>query len=139
MLEVLNKFRPIALLIVRVLVGYMFLQHGLAKFFEYPMSMTGGNGSVPLASIYGFAGILEIAGGALLILGLFTRPVAFLLSGQMAYAYFVIHGAGGNILQPILNKGEPAALFSLIFLMFVFAGAGKYSLDAKFCNKNKEA
>ncbi|WP_373777382.1 DoxX family protein [Glaesserella sp.] len=133
--SLLEKFRCGAFLLVRVVVGYMFLLHGTSKFFEFPVSMTGGNGSVELVSIYGFAAILEIAGGILLMLGLLTRPVAFLLSGQMAYAYFFVHGAQGNILQPMLNGGELAALYSVVFLLFVFVGAGKFSLDQKIFGK----
>lgn len=131
-----QKLSPLAFLIVRVVTGYMFLLHGTAKFFEFPVSMTGGNGSVELFSLFGAAAILEIVGGVLFILGLFTRPTAFILSGQMAYAYFIVHGAGGNILQPMLNKGELAALYSVVFLLFVFVGAGKYSLDQKMFGKN---
>ncbi|VTR49408.1 DoxX family protein [Actinobacillus pleuropneumoniae] len=87
----LAKFTPYALALLRIVAAYMFLLHGTAKFFEFPVSMTGGNGSVPLMSMYGIGGILEIGGGILLLLGLFTRPVAFLLSGMMAYAYFFMH------------------------------------------------
>lgn len=131
-----QKLSPLAFLIVRVVTGYMFLLHGTAKFFEFPVSMTGGNGAVELFSLFGAAAILEIVGGALFILGLFTRPTAFILSGQMAYAYFIVHGTAGNILQPMLNKGELAALYSVVFLLFVFIGAGKYSLDQKIFGKN---
>lgn len=132
--QLLDKLNPVALLVVRVLVGYMYLLHGTSKFFEFPVSMTGGQGSVELFSIFGFAGILEIVGGVLLILGLFTRAVSFLLSGQMAYAYFFVHG--GDIFFPPLNHGEAAALYSLMFLVLVFTGAGKLSLDHRlFCRK----
>ena len=86
----------------------MFLLHGTAKFFEFPFSMTGGNGSVPLFSMYGVGGILEIGGGLLLVLGLFTRPISFLLAGQMAYAYFFIHVTPETVLDPLSNKGEIA-------------------------------
>lgn len=131
--QLCETLRPVAFLIARVLVAYMFLLHGTAKLFEFPMSMTGGNGAVPLLSLFGAAAILEVVGGILIILGLFTRPVAFLLSGQMAYAYFFFHAAKeGNTLLPILNKGELAAVYSLFFLLLVFVGAGKISLDHKF-------
>lgn len=83
---------------------------------------------MPLFSPFGAGGVLELAGGALLMLGLFTRPVAFLLSGQMAVAYFFIHG--GNVLLPMTNGGELAALYSLMFLLLVFTGGGKYALDS---------
>ena len=77
----LQNYQDAALCLVRVVTGYMFLQHGLAKFFEFPVSMTGGHGAVPLFSLFGVGGVLELAGGVLLMLGLFTRPVAFLLAG----------------------------------------------------------
>lgn len=131
----LNALQPIAFLITRVVAGYMFLLHGTAKFFEFPMSMTNGNGSVPLASIYGVGGILEIVGGIFFILGLFTRQTAFILSGMMAYAFFIMHGAQGNVLLPLLNGGELAGVYSVLFLTYIFIGGGKYSLDAKLFNK----
>lgn len=131
----LNKLQPFAFLITRISAGYMFLLHGTSKFFEFPMSMTNGNGSVPLASIYGVGGILEIVGGAFFILGLFTRQTAFLLSGMMAYAFFIIHGAQGNVLLPLLNGGELAGIYSVLFLTYVFVGGGKFSLDAKLFGK----
>lgn len=121
---------------MRIVVGYMFLLHGTAKFFEFPVSMTGGNGGVELFSLFGFAAILEIVGGVFIILGLFTRPTAFLLSGQMAYAYFIVHATAETLFQPMLNKGELAALYSVVFLAFVFTGAGKLSLDQKLFGKN---
>ncbi|ETD72925.1 hypothetical protein V757_01225 [Pelistega indica] len=127
-----NQLSPFILLITRVLIGYMYLLHGTSKFFEYPLSMTGSNGSVALFSIFGLAGILEIGGGILLILGLFTRATAFVLAGQMAVAYFMFHAApAGNVLVPLLNKGEATALYSLAFLLLMYTGAGKLSLDAK--------
>ena len=80
-------------------------------------------------SLMGLAGILEIAGGLLLILGWFTRPVAFLLAGEMAVAYFMAHAKANNFLLPLLNQGESAVLFCFIFLFLVFAGAGAWSVD----------
>ncbi|KGQ70354.1 hypothetical protein OA57_05725 [Chelonobacter oris] len=135
MMNKLNQYSPYALALLRIVAAYMFFWHGTAKFFEYPLSMTGGNGGVALFSQYGLAGVLEIGGAVLLALGLFTRPIAFLLSGQMAFAYFVVHGAAGNILMPLLNQGELAALYSLVFLYFVFAGPGALALDNKITKK----
>lgn len=131
----LNKFSPYVLGLLRIIAGYMFLLHGTAKFWEFPVSMTGGNGSVPFMSIYGIGGMLEIVGGVLIIIGLLTRPVAFLLSGMMAFAYFGIHAGADNILLPIVNQGELAALYSLVFFYFFTAGAGAFSLDSKICKK----
>ncbi|WP_009874644.1 DoxX family protein [Actinobacillus pleuropneumoniae] len=125
----LAKFTPYALALLRIVAAYMFLLHGTAKFFEFPVSMTGGNGSVPLMSMYGIGGILEIGGGILLLLGLFTRPVAFLLSGMMAYAYFFMHATAENIALPLVNQGELALLYSVVFFLLVFVGAGAFALD----------
>lgn len=133
--QLCEKFSPIALLVARVIAAYMFLLHGTAKFFEFPVSMTGGNGAVAFFSIYGAAAVLELVGGILIILGLFTRATAFILSGQMAVAYFFFHAGADNFLQPMLNKGELAALYSVFFLVLVVSGAGKLSLDHKLFAK----
>lgn len=135
MTQLLEKLNPFALLLVRIVVGYLFLLHGTAKFFEFPISMTGGNGAVPLFSLFGAAAIIEIVGGVLMILGFATRFVALMLAGQMAYAYFFVHATAQTLLLPMLNEGELAALYSVTFLMFVFTGAGKFSLDQKFWAK----
>ena len=127
----LEKFSPQVLGLVRIIASYMFLLHGTAKFFEFPISMTGGNGSVALLSMYGIGGLIEVIGSVLIILGLFTRPAAFVLSGQMAFAYFGIHASFANILLPIVNQGELAALYSLVFLYFATAGSGAFALDNK--------
>ncbi|WP_373100509.1 MULTISPECIES: DoxX family protein [Pasteurellaceae] len=131
----LNKYSPYFLALLRIIAGYMFLLHGTAKLFEFPLSMTGGNGGVPLFSLYGIGGVIEIVGGVLFILGLFTRPAAFILSGQMAYAYFFIHASADNLLLPLVNQGELAALYALVFLSFVFSGAGAFALDNKRAQK----
>lgn len=128
----LQPFQSQILSIVRIVTGYAFFLHGTAKFFEFPVSMTGGNGGVPLMSLMGAAGALEIIGGLLIILGLFTRPTAFILSGQMAVAYFMTHPS----FFPFVNKGEAAMLFSFIFLYLASAGGGAWSLD-NLMNKNK--
>ena len=129
--EKFEKLSPVVFLLARVVIGYMFLLHGTAKFFEFPFSMTGGNGSVPLFSMYGVGGILEIGGGLLLALGLFTRPISFLLAGQMAYAYFFMHMSAETIFNPLANKGELAIMYCMAFLIFMVIGPGKLSLDAK--------
>lgn len=131
----LEKYRPYFLAFLRIVVAYMFILHGTAKFLEFPISMTGGNGAVgdPMLLV---AGVIEIVGSILLILGLFTRQAAFILSGEMAYAYFFLHVAGkGNLFFPIANGGELALLYSLLFLYFVFSGAGVCALDNKFFKK----
>lgn len=131
----LEKFTPYAIALLRIVAAYLFLLHGTAKFFEFPMSMTGGNGSVPLFSLYGAAGILEVVGGVLLLLGLFTRPTAFILSGQMAVAYFLIHAKAEDILFPLINNGELALLYSVVFFLMVFIGSGAFALDNKLGKK----
>lgn len=107
--------------------------HGTAKLFAIPhLEMFDG---LQLLSLYGFAGILEAVGGLLLLLGLFTRPVAFILSGQMAVAYFIAHTAKAPLL-PLVNGGEAAALFCFIFLYLSAAGGGSWALDNKHSKTN---
>ena len=118
---------PRALGALRIVAGYLFIAHGTAKLFGAPhVAMFDG---LQLLSLAGIAGILEVAGGAALILGLFTRPVAFVLSGLMAFAYFIGHAPQGNVLLPILNGGELAALYSFLFLFLAVAGGGAWALD----------
>ncbi|WP_333567647.1 DoxX family protein [Sphingorhabdus sp.] len=118
---------PRLLSVFRIVLGLLFLAHGLVKLFGFP---TGAQpGVVPLLSIFGLAGVLELVGGAAIVLGLFTRPVAFILSGQMAVAYFMAHASQG--FYPILNGGELAILYSSAFLYLAAVGAGPWSLDAR--------
>jgi putative oxidoreductase len=122
----LVDWAPYVLSIFRIVAGFMFMQHGMQKLFGYPSPPPGGK--PPLASVYGLAGTLEFFGGLLILIGLFTRPVAFLLSGQMAFAYFTRH-APQNF-WPTENQGESAVLFCFIFLLLLFVGPGPWSLDA---------
>ena len=130
----LNKYRNYFLGLLRIISRYAFVLHATAKFWEFPMSMTGGNGSVELTSLMGIGGVIELVFGILLTLGLFTRVSAFLLSGQMAVAYFMFHAPKGFFF-PLMNGGEPAILYCFIFLYFVFAGAGAFALDNKIAKK----
>ena len=118
---------PRALGALRIVAGYLFMAHGTTKLFHAPYIDMFAN--VPLVSLAGVAGVLEVAGGAALVLGFFTRPVAFVLSGLMAFAYFIAHASQGNALLPILNGGELAALYSFLFLFISAAGGGAWSLD----------
>lgn len=118
---------PRLLSIFRVVLGLLFLAHGLVKLFGFPLGAQ--PGVVPLLSLFGLAGVLELVGGAAIIVGLFTRPVAFILSGQMAVAYFMAHASQG--FYPILNGGELAILYCFAFLYLAAVGAGPWSLDAK--------
>lgn len=125
-MHVLSRFQPVLLSILRISAAYMFILHGTAKLFALPhIPMFDG---LQIVSIYGLAGLLETCGGLLLLLGLWTRPVAFVLSGQMAVAYFIAH-TQPNILLPLLNGGEAAALFCFIFLYLAAAGGGAWALD----------
>ena len=128
-----NRFAPAVLSLLRIASAYMFILHGTAKFFSFPVSMGGGSPS----GIYLAAAVLEVGGG-ILLLGLLTRPVAFILSGQMAVAYFMAHASQGNALFPIANGGESAALFSFVFLYLAAAGGGAWSLDKLFCKNRSE-
>ncbi len=118
---------PRLLSVFRIVLGLLFLAHGLVKLFGFP---TGAQpGVVPLLSIFGLAGVFELVGGAAIVLGIFTRPVAFIRSGQMAVAYFMAHASQG--FYPILNGGELAILYCFAFLYLAAAGAGSWSLDAR--------
>lgn len=114
---------------LRIVAASMFMLIGTMKIFAFPVGLPPNGGTAPLMSLIGVAGILEVFGGALLLLGLFTRPVAFLLAGEMAAAYFLGHYSKG--FWPILNGGQPAVLYCFIWLYFSSAGAGPWSLDAK--------
>jgi len=125
----LESWRPRALAALRIVTAYLFIPHGTAKLFGVPYQKMH-EGGVQLMSLTGVSGMLEVFGGALLLIGLFTRPVAFVLSGFMAVAYFMAHASQGNVLLPLLNRGELAVLYCFVFLYFVFAGAGAWSIDS---------
>lgn len=123
-----ETWRPRALAVLRIVTAYLLVPHGTAKLFGMPhQAMFDG---LQLMSLVGLAGILEVVGGVLLLIGLFTRPVAFVLCGFMAVAYFMAHASQGNVLLPMLNQGELAVLYCFVFLYLVFAGAGAWSVDA---------
>ena len=121
---------PRALSILRIVTGFLFLLHGSQKLFGVPAA----EGVVvgPLSSLIGVAGVLELVGGLLLLLGLFTRPGAFVLSGPMAVAYFTAHAPQG--LWPVSNGGELAVLYCFVFLFMAAAGGGPWSLDRVWRN-----
>ena len=118
--------RLLVLSIFRAVLGLLFLGHGLVKLLGFPVGAQ--PGQVPLLTFLGLAGLLESVGGSLIVVGLLTRPVAFLLSGQMAVAYFIAHAPKG--LFPVLNGGEPAILFCFGFLLLASAGGGSLSVDS---------
>ena len=120
----LAAYRPHALAILRIITALLFMAHGTAKLFSFPdIGM-----NPPLFSLFGLAAVLEVVGGVLLVIGLFTRPVAFILAGEMAVAYFMAHAPQSFF--PIVNNGESAILFCFVFLYLVAAGAGAWSLDS---------
>lgn len=117
------KWSPRMLSVLRIVSGLIFMEHGTFKWLGFPPP----GGNPQLATMSGAGGIIELVGGALLVLGLFTRPVAFILSGEMAVAYWWSH-APRNFF-PIVNQGDAAILYCFIFLYIVFAGGGAWSLD----------
>jgi putative oxidoreductase len=116
---------PRLLSVLRIVAAFLFMAHGTQKWLEFPVPR---GSPTTLWSLSGVAGLLELFGGALLLLGLFSRPVAFVLSGLMAFAYFIAHAPQG--FWPIVNRGELAALYSFLFLYLAAAGGGPWSLDA---------
>ena len=125
-MKFLNRFKDDIYSLLRLMTGLLFLQHGTTKYLSFPVTKYSG---VDPTSLIGMAGMIELVGGALVAVGLFTRPVAFILSGMMAYAYWFMP-APSNFL-PILNGGELAIMYCFAFLYFVFAGPGAWSLDSK--------
>ncbi|MCU1290841.1 MAG: DoxX family protein [Acidobacteria bacterium] len=126
-----NAWTQRLLSVLRIVTGFLFLAHGTQKLFNVPASPQ--NAPVPLTSFLGLAGVLELVGGSLILIGLFTRPVAFILSGMMAVAYFTAHAPQGFL--PLVNIGELAVLYCFLFLYFAFAGGGLWSVDNLFVRK----
>jgi putative oxidoreductase len=123
-----QSWAPYLLSVLRIVAAFLFTQVGTAKLFAFPAAIMPNGGTAPLGSLAGIAGVLETVGGPLLLLGLFTRPVAFVLSGEMAVAYFYGHAPQG--FWPLLNQGAPAVFYCFLFLYFSAAGPGPWSLDA---------
>ena len=121
-------FSPWMLSILRIVTGLIFLAHGSSKLLGFPPPGPEMPANPPLMSLMGIGGLLELVGGALIVLGLFTRPVAFLLAGEMAVAYWMFHAPQSP--YPMLNGGDAAILYCFVFLYLVFAGPGPWSLDA---------
>ena len=120
-----SKYSPWLLALLRIVVGLIFLEHGTQKLLGFP---AGGNPMPAMMTMAWFQGVIELVGGIVFTLGLFTRPVAFVLSGDMAFAYFIAH-APKNFF-PMLNGGDAAILYCFIFLYFVAAGPGPASADS---------
>lgn len=122
--SIVKTWTPRLLSILRIVTAFLFMQHGTQKIFGFPAPQ---RSEFDLFSLSGVAGTLEVVGGALLLVGLFTRPVAFLLSGLMAFAYFIAHAP--KSFWPILNGGELAAMWAFLFLYLSFVGGGEWSID----------
>ena len=120
--------------VFRVVAGLIFITSGTMKLFEYPPGPPGME-PIPLMSQMGIGGLLEVVGGAAIVIGLFTRPVAFVLSGMMAVAYFQFHAPMGFF--PTSNGGIPAIMYCFFFLYLVFAGAGEWSVDAAIARSRR--
>lgn len=114
--------------LLRIVAAYLYLTHGAAKLLGTPHMAQ--FDKLQLFSLLGLAGTLELVGGTLILIGLFTRPAAFILSGEMAFAYFMSHAPRGSALVPMLNAGELAVLYCFLFLFFAAAGAGAWSVDS---------
>src|SRR3954466_3606958 len=130
-----RSWSPSLLSIMRIVAAFLFIQYGTAKLLALPAAVMPGGGTAPLTSLAGIAGALEMVGGAFLLVGLFTRPVAFILSGEMAVAYFMGHAPQG--FWPVLNQGSPAILFCFLWLYISAAGPAPWSLDAQLRTRSR--
>ena len=123
MLDRVSKFAPEMLSIARIVIGLLFLEHGTSKLFDFPH----GPVKPAMGSLIWFQGVIEIVGGVLFAVGFLTRPVAFILAGDMAVAYFMAHASKGFF--PMLNGGDAAILYCFIFLLYFVAGPGRWAAD----------
>jgi putative oxidoreductase len=128
-METLDRLEPYVFSILRIMVGLLFMQHGLVKLFGFPT----GAGFPAFLSLTWFEGCIETIGGGLIVIGLFTRWAAFITSGEMAIGYFMVHAAKGFF--PYVNGGNLAILYCFVFLYLVFAGSGPISIDALLWKK----
>ena len=130
----MSKWSSLLLSILRIAAGFSFVQHGASKVFDFPHAAEhhAAAAAAPtgmMATLAQISGPLELFGGALVLFGLFTRPAAFILSGEMAVAYFTVHSKMGSWLYPMNNNGEAAVLYCFIFLYLAAAGGGPISID----------
>jgi putative oxidoreductase len=130
----IETWKPRLLGVLRIVVAFLLMSHGMQKVLGFPAPASH---PIALASLGGVAGLLELCGGALLLIGLCTRPVAFVLSGEMAFAYFMAHAPQG--FWPLLNRGELAVAYCFLFLYFAVAGAGAWSIDGWWRHRAGEA
>ena len=123
--ERLDRYTPYAIAALRIATARIFMLHGTQKLFGFPAPPQ--SGLPPLLSLYGIGGVLELVGGFLVLIGAFTRPVAFILAGEMAVAYWMFHAPRN--LYPVLNGGDASILYCFVFLLLVFTGPGALSID----------
>ena len=133
MMDFGEKYSSRALSLLRIVTALLFIEHGTSKILDWPHTSMSGP---PTGSLFWVAGLLELVGGALLLAGLFTRSVAFLLAGEMAVAYWMIHAPQAAL--PLLNQGEAAVLYCFIFLLFVATGPGEWSVDRMIRREDDE-
>lgn len=123
--ETLDRYTPYALAALRIVTALIFMAHGTQKILGFPAPPE--SGQPPLLSLSGIGGLMELVGGFFILIGLFTRPVAFLLAGEMAVAYWMFHAP--RSFYPVLNGGDAAILYCFVFLLLVFTGPGAWSVD----------
>jgi putative oxidoreductase len=125
--NIAHRYNSVTLPLLRIIVGFLFLPHGGQKLFGWWGGMGGAGTVASFPQLAWFAGVLEFFGGLCILLGIFTRPVAFLLSGEMAVAYFKAHAPGGFL--PLVNRGELAVLYCFVFLFLATAGGGSFAVE----------
>ncbi|HYU08901.1 MAG TPA: DoxX family protein [Gemmatimonadales bacterium] len=130
-----KEWSPQLLSVLRIVLAFLYIQVGSAKWFAFPAAIMPGGGTAPVGSLAWFAGVIEVVGGTLFLVGLFTRPVAFILAGEMAFAYFIGHASQGHWLWPVLNQGGLAVIYCFLFLYFSAAGPGPWSVDASLARR----
>lgn len=132
-----KEWSPQLLSVLRIILAFLYIQVGAAKWFAFPAAVMPGGGTAAVGSLPWFAGVIEVIGGTLILLGLFTRPVAFVLSGEMAIAYFYGHARLG--FWPVLNQGALAVIYCFLFLYISAAGPGPWSLDAVLARRRNNS
>lgn len=132
-----RSWSPQLLSILRIVLAFLFIQVGSAKWFAFPAAVMPGGGTAAFGTLPWWAGVIEVIGGTLILFGLFTRPVAFILSGEMAFAYFLGHAP--NNFWPVLNQGGLAVIYCFLFLYISSAGPGPWSLDALLARRRSTA
>lgn len=134
-IETLDRYSPYALAVLRIVTALLFMEHGMQKLFGFPASSEGIQ-QPPLLSLMGIGGLIEFVGGVLVLLGLFTRPAAFLVAGEMAVAYWMFHAPASVF--PVLNGGDAAILYCFVFLLFVFTGSRVWSIDQLWAKDHRQ-